>query len=156
MKLQEGAYENIITSELQQDMKQAESDGLVCKQEDMDTSETHSMLAEHVNKLVLNKLSDDNLTAEERTDFVNKLIDFISPISTIDKIVPAITVLYTMPDYDGYYGKSSYHICFYVSFFVWCIGLFHILLSLLCLLIFADFHGILCISQIIFPVRGTL
>ena len=77
MKLQEGAYENIITSELQQDMKQAESDGLVCKQEDMDTSETPSMLAEHVNKLVLNKLSDDNLTAEERTDFVNKLIDFI-------------------------------------------------------------------------------
>lgn len=77
MKLQEGAYENIITSELQQDMKQAESDGLVCKQEDMDTFETPSMLAEHVNKLVLNKLSDDNLTAEERTDFVNKLIDFI-------------------------------------------------------------------------------
>ncbi len=86
MKLQEGAYENIITSELQQDMKQAESDGLVCKQEEMDTSEAPSMLAEHVNKLVLNKLRDENLTAEERTDFVNRLIDFIGE-SKEEKIV---------------------------------------------------------------------
>ena len=45
MKLQEGSYENIITNELQQDMMQAESDGLVCKQEEMDSAESPFMLA---------------------------------------------------------------------------------------------------------------
>ena len=77
MKLQEGSYENIITNELQQDMMQAESDGLVCKQEEMDSAESPFMLAEHVNKLVRNRLADENLTAEERKDFVNRLIDFL-------------------------------------------------------------------------------
>ena len=77
MKLQEGSYENIITNELRQDMLQAESDGLVCKQENIDDAESPFMLAEHVNKIVLNRLSDENLSAEERMDFVNRLIDFL-------------------------------------------------------------------------------
>lgn len=77
MKLQEGAYENIITGELRQDMVQARSQGLVCKKEEIDLPEIPSMLAEHVNKLVLNRLSDESLTAEERMAFVNRLIDFI-------------------------------------------------------------------------------
>ncbi|WP_278372583.1 DUF3427 domain-containing protein [Segatella bryantii] len=77
MNLQEGAYENIITGELQQDMEQAESQGLVCKQEDIDIPEVPSMLAEHLNKLILNRLSDESLTSEEKTAFVNRLIDFI-------------------------------------------------------------------------------
>jgi superfamily II DNA or RNA helicase len=77
MKLQEGAYENIITKELQGDISQAENNGLVCKQEDIDNSEAPSMLAEHINKLVINRLSDESLTAEERKDFVNSLIEFI-------------------------------------------------------------------------------
>lgn len=66
MKLQEGSYENIITKELQHDMLQAEVDGLVCKQENIDDAESPFMLAEHVNKIVLNRLSDENLSAEER------------------------------------------------------------------------------------------
>lgn len=77
MKLQEGSYENIITGELRQNMLQAESEGLVCKQENIDDAESPFMLAEHVNKIVLNRLSDDNLSAEERMDFVNRLIDFL-------------------------------------------------------------------------------
>ena len=77
MKLQEGSYENIITNELRQDMLQAEGDGLVCKQENIDDAESPFMLAEHVNKIVLNRLSDENLSAEERMDFVNRLIDFL-------------------------------------------------------------------------------
>lgn len=77
MNLQEGAYENIITGELQQDMEQAESQGLVCRQEDIDIPEVPSMLAEHLNKLILNRLSDESLTSEEKTAFVNRLIDFI-------------------------------------------------------------------------------
>lgn len=77
MNLQEGAYENIITGELQQDMEQAESQGLVCRQEDIDIPEVPSMLAEHLNKLILNRLSDESLTSEEKMAFVNRLIDFI-------------------------------------------------------------------------------
>ena len=35
------------------------------------------MLAEHVHRIIQNRLADENLTNEERTDFVNKLIDFL-------------------------------------------------------------------------------
>ena len=77
MKLQEGSYENIITGELKQEMQRAESNGLVCKQEEIDNAESPSMLAHHINKLVLNRLSDENLSAEERTAFVNRLIEFL-------------------------------------------------------------------------------
>ena len=77
MKLQEGSYENIITNELQQDMLQAESDGLVCKQDVIDDAESPSMLAEHVHRIIQNRLADENLTNEERADFVNRLIDFL-------------------------------------------------------------------------------
>ena len=77
MKLQEGVYENIITSALQHDMVQTEEEGLICKQEDIDGAENPSMLANHIGKLVLNRLSDEELSADERTDFVNRLIDFL-------------------------------------------------------------------------------
>ena len=77
MKLQEGSYENIITNELQQNMLQAEREDLVCKQEKIDDAESPFMLAEHVNKIILNRLSDENLSTEERVDFVNRLIDFL-------------------------------------------------------------------------------
>jgi len=77
MKLQEGSYENIITGELQQNMLETESEGSICKQEEIDSAESPSMLAQHVNRLVYNRLSDENLTTEERADFVNRLIDFL-------------------------------------------------------------------------------
>ncbi len=77
MKLQEGAYENLITEALQSDIRQASTDGLVCKEDDIDDAESPSMLAEHVRKMVCNRLSDENLSAEERVDFVNRLIDFL-------------------------------------------------------------------------------
>lgn len=77
MKLQEGVYENLITNELQQDMQQTLGDGFVCKKEEIDEAESPSMLAEHVNKIIKNRLSDENLSAEERVSFVNRLIDFL-------------------------------------------------------------------------------
>lgn len=77
MILKEGAYENLITNELQQDMWQAEREGLVCKQEDIDNAESPAMLTEHVAKLVRNRLTDESLTKEEKTAFVNRLIDFL-------------------------------------------------------------------------------
>lgn len=77
MILKEGAYENLITNELQQDMLRVEIEGLLCKKEDIDKAESPSMLTEHIAKLVRNKLSDDSLTKEEKTAFINRLIDFL-------------------------------------------------------------------------------
>ena len=77
MKLIEGAYENLITNEVKQSIEEANADGLVCKQDVIDDAESPSMLAEHVHRIIQNRLADENLTNEERTDFVNKLIDFL-------------------------------------------------------------------------------
>jgi superfamily II DNA or RNA helicase/HKD family nuclease len=86
MKLQEGVYENLITNELQQNMQQASNSGLVCKKGDIDEAESPSMLVEHINKIVLNRLSDDNLSAEERVEFVNRLLDFLGEQNE-DKVI---------------------------------------------------------------------
>lgn len=77
MKLIEGTYENLITDGLKQDMLDASIEGLVCKQEDMDSVESPNMMAEHLSRIIRNRLSDENLTAEERALFVNRLIDFL-------------------------------------------------------------------------------
>lgn len=77
MKLIEGAYENLITNELEQSIKDASANGLVCRQDDIDNAESPSMLAEHVHRIIQNRLADENLTNEERADFVNRLIDFL-------------------------------------------------------------------------------
>ncbi len=81
MKLREGAYENLITGEVQADMQQAATEGLVCRQTGIDEAESPTMLAEHVQKIVCNRLSDESLTAEERVNFVNRLIDFMGDVS---------------------------------------------------------------------------
>ena len=75
MKLQEGSYENLITTELQLNMQTASNDGLVCKQEDIDEAESPSMLTEHLCRIIRNRLSDENLSQEERVKFANQLID---------------------------------------------------------------------------------
>ena len=75
MKLIEGIYENLITDGLKQDIDAALSDGLVCKEEYIDDTDSTNMLADHLSKIIRNRLSDENLTAEERTEFVNRLID---------------------------------------------------------------------------------
>ncbi len=75
MKLVEGIYENLITDGLKQDIDAASSDGLVCKEEYIDDTDSPNMLADHLSKIIRNRLSDENLTAEERTEFVNRLID---------------------------------------------------------------------------------
>lgn len=58
-------------------MRETECDGLVCKRDEIDDAESPSMLAEHIGRIVNNRLSDENLSAEERVAFVNRLIDFI-------------------------------------------------------------------------------
>ncbi|MCQ2218871.1 MAG: DUF3427 domain-containing protein [Paludibacteraceae bacterium] len=77
MKLIEGTYENLITDGLKQEMLTASEEGLVCKQEDIDSAESPNMLTEHLSKIIRNRLSDENLTTEERAAFANRLIDFL-------------------------------------------------------------------------------
>lgn len=77
MKLIEGTYENLITDGLMQDMQDASANGLVCRQEDIDGAESPNMLTEHLSRIIRNRLSDENLTAEERALFVNRLIDYL-------------------------------------------------------------------------------
>lgn len=77
MKLIEGTYENLITDGLIQDMQTAKREGLVCKQENIDSAESPNMLTEHLSRIIRNRLSDESLTPEERTAFVNRLIEFL-------------------------------------------------------------------------------
>jgi len=77
MKLIEGSYENLITEELQHEIEQAEANGLVCKHEELDDAESPSMLAEHLHKIIKNKLSDESLSIAERASIVNKLISYL-------------------------------------------------------------------------------
>ena len=95
MKLQEGTYENIITNEIQTNIDDTQAGGLVCKEEEIDTAESPSMFAEHIGKIIKNRLSDENLTSEERADFINRLIDYIGEyeqekISQHEKILSAV------------------------------------------------------------------
>ena len=92
MKLQKGLYENLITNELLQDIEQASHNGFLCQKDDIDNAESPSMLAEHINKLLRSRLSDENLTAEERKLFVNRLIDFLGEDSE-EKIADEKSIL---------------------------------------------------------------
>lgn len=67
MKLQEGSYENLITQQLQQEIEQANINGLVCKKDSIDTAESPSMLAGHINRLICNRLSDEELSIGHKT-----------------------------------------------------------------------------------------
>lgn len=86
MKLKEGSYENLITNEVEQDMAETSKEGLVCREKDIDNAESPSILAEHVGRIVLNRLSDKNLSIETRMDFVNRLIDAIRD-DNLDRVV---------------------------------------------------------------------
>lgn len=77
MELHEGIYENLITKEIQTNIEKTKNDGLICKEDNIDSAESPSMLAEHLEKIIKNRLSDENLSSTERADFVNRLIDYI-------------------------------------------------------------------------------
>ena len=77
MKLIEGTYENLITDGLKREMLTSSEKGLICKQEDIDGAESPNMLTEHLSRIIRTRLSDENLTTEERAAFANRLIDFL-------------------------------------------------------------------------------
>ncbi len=95
MKLIKGVYENIINKELAADIEQAEANNLECVKSDIDTAESPAMLSQYLGKIIQNKLSDENLTTENRTNFVNKimhlaLIDDENQIHEKDKILSEV------------------------------------------------------------------
>lgn len=77
MELTEGTYENLITGGLKKSMLQTSQGGFVCKTEEIDGAESPEMLTEHLCKIIKNRLSDESLTAEERTAFANRLIEHL-------------------------------------------------------------------------------
>ena len=77
MKLRQGQYETLITKELQQSIQETANSDLVCYKGDIDSAEAPTMLTAHLGKIISNRLSDENLSLEERAAFVNRLIDFL-------------------------------------------------------------------------------
>ncbi|MBO7433085.1 MAG: DUF3427 domain-containing protein [Salinivirgaceae bacterium] len=78
MKLQEGSYENLITKELQKDIRIAENNGMVCKKDKIDEAESPSIIAQYIQSIINNRLADEKLTQKKRIEFANKLIDFLT------------------------------------------------------------------------------
>lgn len=77
MVLEEGVYENLITRSLQSDIHQTEQQNFVCSEGKIDEAEQAHMLAEHVSRVIENRLSMPNMTGDERTCLVNCILDFI-------------------------------------------------------------------------------
>lgn len=95
MKLTEGAYENLITGELLHEMQEAEAKGLVCKTEDIDQAEAPSMVAQIISRMVVNRLSSEDLTLDERIEYLNDFIglnglDESDSVVIRDKILSAV------------------------------------------------------------------
>lgn len=67
----------MITKGLKHDMLEAKESGLVCKKENIDCAESPGMLTDHISRIIRNRLSDEQLTEQERADFVNNLIDLL-------------------------------------------------------------------------------
>lgn len=74
MKLRKGIYENIISGALAKDIAEAEEGQLVCERRDIDTAESPAMLSEYLAEVIRRKLGDENLNAEQRARFVNKIV----------------------------------------------------------------------------------
>lgn len=52
MELHEGIYENLITKEIQTDIEKTKNDGLICKEDNIDSAESPSMLAVHLGRII--------------------------------------------------------------------------------------------------------
>lgn len=80
MKLTEGVYENLISDALRDDIREADTDqALVSRLSDIDKAEATGMISDYIARLIVRRLSDEELTEEEKFDFANDLIDKIAP-----------------------------------------------------------------------------
>jgi hypothetical protein len=86
MKLTQGVYENLINKEISEDIRKAEENNMVCQCSDIDDAESPSMLAQYLSKIIRNKLDNDDLSNEQRIDFVNRILQ-ISRVGDNSQIV---------------------------------------------------------------------
>ena len=74
MKLTEGVYENLINEQLAADMTHAETDGLVCYQDEIDSAESPKMLAKYVADSIQRRLEEKGMSISEQMVYANKLL----------------------------------------------------------------------------------
>lgn len=74
MTLRKGIYENIISGELSEEIREAESRQLVCCRQDIDTAESPRMLADYLAEIIRRKLDDDSLTTSDKARYVNRIL----------------------------------------------------------------------------------
>ena len=80
MKLQKGIYESLISSELNSSIRLSESEGLVCKLEDIDSAESTQMLTDYVAEAVKKRLSSkelNNVSVAEKIAMVNQILEVV-------------------------------------------------------------------------------
>lgn len=71
--LKKGIYDNIISRKTQQAIRQAESEGMYCQQQPMDTAESPQILAEYLAKAIKLKLEDTE-DQHDRVRLVNRIL----------------------------------------------------------------------------------
>lgn len=92
MELKEGIYENLISQQLEQEIKQTEDAGLVCKTDDIDEAESAKMLADYIAGSIRCKLEDADVSVEEKITFVNKILSD-SGINTNETLLTTRNIL---------------------------------------------------------------
>ena len=75
MQLKEGVYENIISRQVESDIRDTEAAGLVCQRADMDSAESAKMLADFLARSIMKKLDDGNSSVEEKIEMVNDVLE---------------------------------------------------------------------------------
>ena len=78
LKLIEGAYENLITEVLNEEMQQAQETGLTCETGQIDSAESPSMIAQYLSDIIKRRLADDALSADEKMAFANRIVEMVS------------------------------------------------------------------------------
>ncbi len=71
--LKKGIYENVISRELLSEMQDAQSQGLVCLKQQMDSAETPQILANYLAKAISQKL-DDLEEQEDKISLINRIL----------------------------------------------------------------------------------
>ena len=71
--LEKGIYEHIINQKTERDIKQAEKVGLVCVQQQIDTSESPQMLANYLANAIRQKLEDTE-EQQDRVNLINRIM----------------------------------------------------------------------------------
>jgi superfamily II DNA or RNA helicase/HKD family nuclease len=72
MKLAQGVYEHLITSQLQSDIHEMEQEGMRCLTKELDSAEAPQMLVKHLETIIHRKLSE--MEEDEQIDFANRLV----------------------------------------------------------------------------------